>query len=58
LRECSGIALFDAQHQGGIGIEFSRHHDVRLGKHRSALKVSGEIRKLCAEHVPGIVTVC
>ena len=53
LRECSGIALFDAQHQGGIGIEFSRHHDVRLGKHRSALKVSGGNLKVVRETSSG-----
>ena len=47
LRECSGIALFDAQHQGGIGIKFGRHHDVRLSEHRHALKVSENLKVVC-----------
>ena len=47
LGECGGIALFDAQHQGGIGIEFGRHHDVRLGEHRPALKVSENLKVVC-----------
>ena len=35
-----GVALLRTKHQGGIGIEVSRHDRFRLGQHRSSLKVA------------------
>ena len=39
LGKSAAVALLDAQHQGGIGIELGRHTGQNLNKHRKAHKV-------------------